>query len=261
MKETLDYFRRLNKRIVFVTNNSTRTRQQQVEKFHKLGITWVSVDDILTSAYAAAAYLHSSLKLPTDKKVYVVGHEGIVDELKRYNYVLLGSDADASRTPDLESGVVVDENVGAVVVGFDYHFNYYKMVYATQCVMTLPECAFVATNKDARAHVISSAEWPGGGTMVAALEHALGRAPVVAGKPSPFLAKLLTQHVGIDASEMCMVGDRLDTDIAFGNHAGMKTLLVFTGVTQKESLEDELKRLDAPRPHFMADSLADLRLE
>lgn len=55
-----------------------------------------------------------------------------------------------------------------------------------------------------------------------------------------------------------MVGDRLDTDIAFGEQAGMRTLLVFSGVTAKERLTAELERLQTPHPHFVADSLASL---
>ncbi|EGD74592.1 hypothetical protein PTSG_05957 [Salpingoeca rosetta] len=260
--EVLDYLRAAGKRLVFLTNNSTKTRQQQVDKFHRLGLTWVQREDVLTSAYAAALLLKRKLKLPTDKKVYVVGHEGIVDEMTQLGYTCVGADEHACRTPDLKQGLSVDPDIGAVVCGFDLHFNYWKMVYATQCVLTLPGCEFVATNCDALSHVVSDAEWPGGGTMVAALQHALGRAPIVAGKPSEFLVELLVETCGEGAGpeHMCMVGDRLDTDIAFGHQGGMRTLLVYTGVTAKGRLETELQRLNVKPPHHTADSLANLLL-
>ena len=293
-----------------MTNNSTKTRQQVVEKFHGLGLTWVRAEDVLTSAYAAAMLVEEQLCIPKDKKIYVVGHEGIVDELQRCGYTCVGSDAHAKLEPDLKQGVQVDADIGAVVVGFDLHFNYYKMVYASQCVLTLPGCAFVATNTDALAHVTPDAEWPGGGTMVHALRHAIGRDPIVAGKPSDFLVDLLYHHhltwnaqhllpptaqpaaneneqqagqagqqqqdqkqeqvlcdkipkrdkalAAQELGKMCMVGDRLDTDIVFGHQAGMKTLLVFSGVTGPDRLDAELERLQTPKPHFLADSLASL---
>lgn len=62
--------------------------------------------------------------------------------------------------------VEVDPDVGAVVVGFDRHINYYKIQYATVCLRELPGCQFIATNLDATAHLTDAQVWAAGGSMV-----------------------------------------------------------------------------------------------
>lgn len=77
---TLKHLRQLGKRIFFVTNNATKSREQNLAKFRKLGIE-ANMEEIFTSAFASASYLKNILKFPEDKKVYVVGEKGIEDEL------------------------------------------------------------------------------------------------------------------------------------------------------------------------------------
>lgn len=60
--------------------------------------------------------------------------------------------------------------VGAVVVGFDRHLNYYKIQYATLCISENPGCHFIATNLDARTHLTDAQEWAGNGAMVGAIK-------------------------------------------------------------------------------------------
>ena len=62
--------------------------------------------------------------------------------------------------------VEVDPDVGAVVVGFDRHINYYKIQYATVCLREIPGCQFIATNLDAVTHLTDAQEWAGNGSMV-----------------------------------------------------------------------------------------------
>lgn len=96
----------------------------------------------------------------------------------------------------------------------------------------------------------------GGGSMVGAIAGSCQREPLVVGKPSTFMMDYLankyvcvhincllsiTSHsclmnffngrFGISKSQICMVGDRLDTDILFGQNGGCKTLLVLSGNT------------------------------
>ena len=69
--------------------------------------------------------------------------------------------------------VEVDPDVGAVVVGFDRHINYYKIQYATVCLRELPGCKFIATNLDAVTHLTDAQEWAGNGSMVRSLDQAV----------------------------------------------------------------------------------------
>lgn len=193
----------------------------------------------------------------------MVGEQGIVDELHAVGYKhILGGPKDAHKVVDpVPDRLVIDPEVGAVVVGFDRFFNFYKMSYAAMCLMENKDCVFVATNRDARSHLNKSQEWPGGGTMVNGVATAVGREPFVAGKPEPFLLDLAARRLGLkpeDTARILMVGDRLDTDIAFGNRLGMRTLLVRTGVTDDATLEAEGHGEHCPT--YVTDSMADLKM-
>lgn len=256
-KNALETLKAANKKLSFVTNNSTKTRKAFSNKFKRLGIPWVEENDIWTSAYAAAAFLRDETKLPSSKKVYVVGEQGLVDELESVGYSCLGGPADAHKVFDGDV-LHVDENIGAVVVGFDGYINYYKLSYATIAARTLPGCVFLATNRDSLTHLNPTQEFPGGGTMVAALETAIGTKPLVAGKPSPFLMTAVEGSHGINAGSgvnCCMIGDRIDTDVLFGKANDIDTILVLTGVTSK-AMAANLTEKESPT--LVTESIADL---
>jgi phosphoglycolate phosphatase len=86
--ETIEMLRRMGKKIIFVTNNSTKSRKAYQSKFSSMGLK-AQLEEIYSSSFAAAAYLDAN-KLPKDKKVYVVGEAGIPDELELLGYTALG---------------------------------------------------------------------------------------------------------------------------------------------------------------------------
>lgn len=96
-------------------------------------------------------------------------------------------------------------------------------------------------------------ELPGGGTMVSMLQTCARRHPTVVGKPNQEFLDLIVQTRGIDRSRTVMVGDKLSTDILFGNNGQLKTLLVYTGVTS----EADLGKVAQPemQPQFTASDL------
>ncbi|KAL0398909.1 UNVERIFIED_CONTAM: Phosphoglycolate phosphatase 2 [Sesamum radiatum] len=145
--------------------------------------------------------------------------------------------------------------VGAVVVGLDQYINYYKLQYATLCIRENPGCLFIATNRDAVGHLTDLQEWPGAGCMVAAVCGSTQKEPIVVGKPSTFLMEFLLKKFNIPTSRMCMVGDRLDTDILFGQNAGCRTLLVLSGVTNISDLQDSNNHI---QPEYFTDKVSDI---
>uniref|UniRef100_A0A9I9CXX8 phosphoglycolate phosphatase n=1 Tax=Cucumis melo TaxID=3656 RepID=A0A9I9CXX8_CUCME len=159
--ETLDMLRSKGKRLVFVTNNSTKSRKQYGKKFETLGLN-VTEEEIFASSFAAAAYL-KSIDFPKEKKIYVIGEEGILKELELAGYQYLGGPEDGGKKIELKPGFLMehDEDVGAVVVGFDRYFNYYKVQYGTLCIRENPGCLFIATNRDAVTHLTDAQEWAG----------------------------------------------------------------------------------------------------
>eukprot|EP00246_Nothoceros_aenigmaticus_P003434 TRINITY_DN14596_c0_g1_i2.p1 TRINITY_DN14596_c0_g1~~TRINITY_DN14596_c0_g1_i2.p1 ORF type:complete len:380 (-),score=75.11 TRINITY_DN14596_c0_g1_i2:299-1438(-) len=251
--ETLDLLRSLGKRLVFVTNNSTKSRKQYGKKFETLGLS-VTEEEIFASSFAAAAYLKS---INFTKKVYVIGEVGIQKELEQAGIMYLGGPEDGEKKIDLVPGQLMehDHDVGAVVVGFDRYVNYYKLQYATLCIRENPGCLFVATNCDAVTHLTDAQEWAGGGSMVGAIKGSTKKEPIVVGKPSTFMMDYLAQKFRISKSQICMVGDRLDTDILFGQNGGCKTLLVLSGVTSLGTLHSPENQV---QPDFYTKQISDL---
>lgn len=243
----INLLRSLNKRVVFVTNNATNSRATYVKKLASQGIVAVE-DDIVTSAWATVQYM----KLHDIKgKVYVVGEAGLKTELELEGYQVSGMEhSDIKGLPHVP---VVDPETKAVVCGLDRYFTYYKMAYATECVRQIPGCHFIGTNPDPT-YPADGAIIPGGGSLIHMLECTIGRPPeAVCGKPSQDLLQTIIATYNLEPSRTCMVGDRLSTDIEFGNAGGLSTLLVLTGITH----ESELNSIENPLhvPDFYVDSV------
>ena len=255
--ETIEALRAAGKKLIFVTNNSTKSREGYLKKFLSLGLN-ISAEEIYSSSYAAAAYLKSK-NFPTDgsKKVYVIGEIGIMEEIALANIPHFGGPEDADAKITLGKGVKMahDADVSAVIVGFDREINYYKIQYATLCIRENEDCEFIATNRDAVTHLTDAQEWAGNGSMVGAIAGSAAREPTTVGKPSTFMLDDIADQFKIDKSEICMVGDRLDTDIMFGQNGGLKTMLVLSGVTREETLLSEENTI---QPDLYTSKLADL---
>ncbi|CCW69618.1 unnamed protein product [Phytomonas sp. Hart1] len=161
----------------------------------------------------------------------------------------------------------------AVVVGLDNHFSSLKLAYAGMILCgppplpgkgkdaAGPRAWFIATNEDPQIPIGSeNVLAPGAGCMVRAVETVSGRNPdAVCGKPSVDMASILFAEEGIvNARESClMIGDRLITDIAFGNAAGCQTMLVLSGVEGMSDIEKAKKeKRNDLLPDYIGDSLA-----
>lgn len=253
--ETLDMLRDMGKQLVFVTNNSTKSRAGYLKKFTGLGLN-VKAEEIYSSSYAAAAYLES-IEFPASKKVYVVGEVGIQEELDLKGIKHIGGPADADKKVELTPGMFLehDHDVGAVVVGFDRNINYYKIQMATLCIRENPGCLFIATNTDAVTHLTDAQEWAGNGSMVGAIRGSTKREPIVVGKPAEFMLENIAHKFNLRREQICMVGDRLDTDILFGQNGGLTTMLCLSGVTTEGQL---LSPENTIHPDTYVDSLAAL---
>ncbi|KAF0688091.1 Aste57867_20252 [Aphanomyces stellatus] len=246
-KEAIALLRSRGKKVVFVTNNSTKARDTYVKKLVGQGIP-ASVEDIVTSASACAAYLK---KTNVQGKVYVVGEAGLATEVSAQGFENFGLEDNGKTT--LPHPFVVDPTVGAVVIGLDRAISYYKLSYAAVCILQNPGCKFYATNNDPT-YPTDGAILPGGGSCVAALATAVGREPdAIVGKPNQALLQtILTTH-GLNPTRTCMVGDRLSTDIEFGRRGGLRTLLVMSGTTSS----DDVAKItdDHQRPDFFAEDI------
>ena len=95
--------------------------------------------------------------------------------------------------------------MGAVVVGFDRHINYYKIQYAQLCINENKGCQFIATNLDAVTHLTDAQEWAGNGSMAGAIKGCTGRDPTVVGKPAPLMIDYICAKYNLKPDRICMV--------------------------------------------------------
>ncbi|KAI1213269.1 4-nitrophenylphosphatase [Annulohypoxylon truncatum] len=259
--ETLEFLRSKGKRIVFVTNNSTKSRPDYQKKLTALGIP-SDVEEIFASAYSSAIYISRILKLSAPKnKVFVIGESGIESELRTEGVPFIGGTDPALRrdiTPEdfngLADGSLLDPDVGIVLAGLDFHINYLKLAMGFQYIRR--GAKFLATNLDSTLPM-NHTFFPGAGSISVPLVNMTGQTPLAFGKPSQAMMDAIEGKFKLDRARTCMVGDRLNTDIQFGIEGGLGgTLAVLTGVSKKEHWEAE----DAVAvPAYYVDKLSDLR--
>jgi HAD superfamily hydrolase (TIGR01450 family) len=208
--------------VQFLTNNATRSPAAYRERLADMGIP-ASEGDVVTSGLVTADYLATDHPGET---AYVVGEPAL--------RAALG-----------ERGVTVTDDPGAaelVVLSLDTGIDYALLTDVLRAVR--PDRPIVATNPD-RTKPGADGVVPSAGCVIGAVEGMTGREPDhVAGKPSGTAARFALSRLGVDASDCLLVGDRLDTDVAMGNAAGMTTVLVRTGVTEERDLWESPHRPD-----------------
>ena len=121
------------------------------------------------------------------------------------------------------------------------------------CINENPGCEFIATNLDAVTHLTDAQEWAGNGAMAGAIKGCTGRESTLVGKPSPLMIDYIVDKYGCNRERICMVGDRLDTDILFGQNNGLLSCLTLSGVTTEGKL---LSAENAIKPDYYVDSIA-----
>jgi 4-nitrophenyl phosphatase len=213
-------------RFLLVTNNSTTSPELVAERLKTMQID-VGPEEILTSAQAAVAYVRAHAD--PGSRVRIVGEAGL------------------RQAAEEEGFVIVEDGQAAadwVIAGLDRAFTYEKLAGATRAIMA--GAHFVATNADALLPVEGGQVVPGAGTMIAAIQTATSVKPIVVGKPEPGLFEHgLRRLGGLAAEHAAMIGDRLDTDVVGGRRAGLHTILVLTGVTQRAEAEAAQPQPDA----------------
>jgi HAD superfamily hydrolase (TIGR01450 family) len=223
-------------RIAYVTNNASRPPAVVAERLTGLGIP-AEPHEVVTSAQAAARVL--SERLPAGGVVLVVGAAALADEVRRVGFEPVHALADAG-----------DADVVAVVQGLSP--DTCQRDLADAAVALRAGALWVAANTDLTLPSVRG-PLPGNGAFVTVLRLVTGLEPVVAGKPDPALHRESVERVA--ARSPLVVGDRLDTDVLGAVRGDADSLLVMTGVTDRQAL------LAAPagsRPTYVASDLRGL---
>lgn len=214
-----DFFALLHERdlpYVLVTNNSSHTPQEYVDKLAGLGIT-TTLDHVLGSAEAAAVYVAAQ---SPGAEVYAIGGPGVPHALRTHG--LSVTQADDAQAVDY------------VVVGWDRALTWQKLATATRLIHN--GAVFVGTNPDLT-FPMEAGLAPGNGAQLAALEAATGVEPIVVGKPERLLYQQAMARTGTSPARTLMIGDRLDTDILGAAQLGMPTALILTGISGRDALD------------------------
>jgi glycerol 3-phosphatase-2 len=226
-----------DRRVGYLTNNASRTDASVAEHLRELGLT-VAPEDVVTSPQAAVKLLAALVE--PGARILVVGGEGLLTEVERAGFVVVRS---------------ADDAPAAVIQGFAPQVAWTDLAEAAFALRTSDGAEgipWVATNTD---WTIPQARGtaPGNGTLVSAVHTAVGRLPVVAGKPERAIFDEATARFG--ASTPLFIGDRLDTDIVGANRAGMASVLVLTGIDGPKQV---LAAAPDSRPTFLVGDLREL---
>jgi 4-nitrophenyl phosphatase len=225
-KEALTFLNN-NFKVVIVTNNSTSTTDAHRLKLQKLGIN-LSNDQIISSASATASYLVKTR--PHAKKVWVIGEQGLRDELADKGFIILNEELS-----ELEPINTAQHSCDLVVVGMDRKLTYNRL--AIGCRFIRQGAEYIATNVD-QTFPIENGILPGAGAMIAALSACAGKQPAISlGKPESLMYEQAIEEAGVTAEKSAFFGDRLETDILGANRSKMTSVLVYGGITSKNDLE------------------------
>lgn len=210
-----DFIARLreqDKRFLVLTNSSVYTPRDLQARLAHIGLD-VPPEALYTSALATAQFLDAQC---SGGRAYVVGEAGLTTALHDVGYVLTDQDPDY------------------VVLGETLSYSFQRLARATSLVAA--GARFIATNPDA----VGPAEGgliPATGAVAALIATATGVQPYFVGKPNPLMMRSALRQLGAHSETSVMIGDRMDTDIVAGTEAGMRTILVLSGVTQREEVE------------------------
>lgn len=275
---TINILLKKGKRVMFVTNNSNKSRATFAGELEKKGVDFGDRsaeerrDMVVSASFTTASFLKDHrLRRP----FVITSDTGILEELRLVgikDYFATVDDKGHTRAefnsplmsgaagdwPDVGTIINAHPLVDCIVVGWDLGFTARKMATAINYVRWHEDLY----KKKLGYHpmLIVAASGDSGGVLGTSIHEgasvklrAVGNGPMAeiiahsfdppkeyfdCGKPSDALLWLLRSAYDVDASRALMVGDTLQTDIVFGNRGGMKTLLVFTGVTTREEYQE-----------------------
>lgn len=230
-KEFLETLKEQGKNFIFLTNNSSKSKNDYVEKMRSLGFPCES-ENVFTSGMAAGMFLEENKK---GSKVFVCGTASLKNELKNYN-------VDIS-----EDGVGAD----TVLLGYDTELDYKKIRIV--CDLLDAGADYYATNIDMVCPIEGGRYLPDCGSFADMFEQAVKRRPRFLGKPDRTMIDIIAKAEGVPYESIAMVGDRIYTDVKTGINAGVTSVLVLSGET---TLED-YKKSDV-KPDYILDSVKDI---
>lgn len=213
-KEFLDHLHKNRIPYLFLTNNSKRTRAQNVAHMEAMGYTDIQPEDFFTSAMAASIYAR---KTYTKRKAWYIGEDGLQEALMEQGFT-----------------IVTDEQPELVFVGLDQHADYAKY---SQAIQYLVNGAILIGTNDDRLLAQPNGFAVGNGAIVHMMEYASSQKSPRIGKPNAPILEECLELLGKQKDDVILVGDNLETDIQLGVAHGVETILVEGGVHTRKDCE------------------------
>ncbi len=213
VKEFVNWMLESGKKFVFLTNSPERTPHELSMKLKRMGLS-VSPDHFYTSAMATAEFLHSQTP---DCTAYVIGEAALSKAL--YDQKIYMNDIN----PDY------------VVIGETRTYSFEKLEKAIALVRG--GAKLIGANPDT-VGVTEQGIMPATGALVAPIEIATGKKAYFVGKPNPLMLRHGLRKIGCHSEDIAFIGDRMDTDIIAGIESNVDTVLVLSGVTREEDINN-----------------------
>lgn len=226
--ELLELWEQRSQEYLVLTNNSIYTPRDLAARLARSGLH-VAEENLWTSALATAQFLKNQ---NAGSRAYVIGEAGLTTALHEAGFVLTDTDCDY------------------VVLGETRTYSFEAITNAIRLI--LHGARFISTNPDTTGPS-PEGPMPATGSVAALITAATNRHPYVVGKPNPMMFRSALNQIGGHSETTAMLGDRMDTDIVSGMEAGLRTVLVYSGVTAPQDVE----RFPF-RPTLALDSVADL---
>lgn len=246
VQNTIDFLRKKDIIIRILTNDASRSQQQQAESFYKLGLTNIEEHEIVTSGMMAKQFLEQKI---TKGKIGYLGTENSA------HYILQSGlehipvkDIDLKKLDDISAFVFLDDE------GFDWNTDINKTVN----LLRHKNLPVIVANSDKFYPVSKNDVAVATGGLAKLLETMLNKKFIHFGKPDSqmfiYAYDQLNTTGNYNRNEILMVGDTLNTDILGGNKFGVKTTLVLSGNTSKEDAPLQI-RSTGIIPDFICESI------
>lgn len=216
-RELLSYISSIGGRAYYITNNSTKSNSDYVERFRRVFGLETTENLFVTSGYMTIRFLKAQYP---DKKIFVLGTASFITEMEKNG---------------LRVTETAENDISCVVVAYDSELSYAKLIQACKALSST-DVPFFATNPDLCCP-IDFGFIPDCGAICEMLTASTGKKPLYLGKPSAEVVRLCQADSGFCDEETLVIGDRLYTDIACGINAGVDTCVLYTGEATEAEVE------------------------
>jgi 4-nitrophenyl phosphatase len=225
----------MGKRVVFVSNNSTRSRRIYMQRFKEFGVD-ISEEQMFLTTYVTATYIRQNYG---KSKVFTTGEAGLAEELK-----LAGHEIVDYRDADI------------LVVGSNRQISFEILTKALRMCLDRDKI-YIATNPD-KIFPSEDGPVPGTGMIIGALYWMTDRMPdCICGKPERVIMQQALEYLQLKAEEVVVVGDQIDVDVLAGKNIGATTLLVLSGVTTRQNLNRMVEKFNT-KPDYILNDFSEL---